>query len=101
MLAFLVLGVLERTRAFPINDVSGELAWSAIRLIDESVPYYQELIAPLTEKGRHDLAQILQQKIARYHKTKKKYHWKTMAKRIDSKYLDDNLRKLKKSIRLP
>lgn len=98
MLALLVLGVLNKTGAFLEDDVSEELAWSVIKLKDELLPLYEELIIPLTEKGRHDLAHILRKKITQYHNSKKKYRWKTMAKGIDSRYFKGNLIKLKRLI---
>jgi len=98
MLALLVLGALNKTSAFPEDDVSEELAWSAIKLKNELLPLYEELIMPLTEKGRHDLVHILQKKITQYQNSKRKYYWKNMAKRIDSRYLKGNFKKLKRLI---
>jgi hypothetical protein len=98
MLALLVLGALDKTGAFPDDDVSEELAWSAIKVNDELLPLYEELIMPLKKKGRHDLVHILQKKIIQYRNSKRKYYWKNVAKRIDSSYLGGNFKKIKRLI---
>jgi hypothetical protein len=63
MLALLVLGVLDRTNAFPDQDVTPQ-ALSQIYLNDKAAPFYRELIVPLEEIGRADLARCLERMLA-------------------------------------
>ena len=93
MLTLLVLGVLDQTRAFPGDDVSEELVLTRAR---PKTPYqassYQELIAPLSEKGRHDLVRAIERRLAKYHD--REPGLKAGGKRFDHKYLDGRLKRL-------
>jgi len=95
MLAFVALGILNRTRAFPLDDLSERMAGS-VRIND---PYeescYRELLAPLGERGRNDLVDGIRRAIDRYHR---KVDWKTRIARLDRTYLKGKLSRLKKSI---
>lgn len=93
MLALLASGVLDRTRAFPEQDVSPELILEAATVDDASVETcWRDLIAPLTEKGRHDLVRAIERRLARYHDREPGLRAKI--KRFDRKYLNGNLRRL-------
>jgi hypothetical protein len=94
MLALLVLGKLDKTRAFRANDVSRELLQSELDLSRHEylIMFYEELLAPLAQIGRHDLVRIIEREIARSHK--KKIDWKNAVKRFDSRYLDGTMQKL-------
>jgi hypothetical protein len=98
MLAFLALGVLDKTNAFPEDDVSEELL-SKISIKKPIVKNdytvrddYLELIPPLAEKGRHDLVRIIKRKLAR------RPGWKKRIKQFDGKYLNGNLVRFKRSV---
>jgi hypothetical protein len=100
MLALLAAGVLNRTRAFPGNDVTEKLV-SAIKIKKPVYGYtvdddYLELLAPLAERGRHDLVHAIEQLLKRSHSRKKSL--KTRMKQLDSKYLNSNLVKLKRTL---
>jgi len=102
MLALLALGALERTRCFPANDVSEELIRSMDELTDTSYPFYPELIAPLAEKGRHDLTRAIERKIAFYHMPIWRREWKKRPLwpiiELDRRYFKGSLRKVKRAI---
>ena len=95
MLALLVLGVLDHTCAFPMNDVSEEMA-AGVWIND---PYeescYRELIVPLTEKGRDDLVRGIQQAITRFRGEK---GLKAKIARFDHAYLKGSMKRFKKLI---
>lgn len=98
MLALLALGVLDKTNAFPEDDVSEELL-SKISIKKPIVKNdytvrddYLELIPPLAEKGRHDLVRIIKRKLAR------RPGWKKRIKQFDGKSLNGNLVRFKRSV---
>lgn len=105
MLALLALDMLDKTHAFPLDDVPEELVtklWIKPRencVGDEYLIYhnnFKELIIPLSEKGRHDLARAVQDMIKRslHHKT----NWKTRIKQFDDKYSKGMFAKLKRML---
>jgi hypothetical protein len=100
MLALLALGVLDQTPAFPENDLSPELLHEGMKLGPITTPFYKELIAPLAARGRHDLIQVINCKIAEYQKAQKWKKWKEKIKRFDQKYMHGKLKKLKRSVHL-
>ncbi|OGW55647.1 MAG: hypothetical protein A2Y81_01095 [Nitrospirae bacterium RBG_13_43_8] len=102
MLALLALGVLDRTRAFPDNDVSAELVKTAVKIKPTKIPFYGQLIAPLMQRGRRDLVQVIEQKISSCDKLQGRSDTKKrMLEQIaefDKRYLKGNLGRFKKSI---
>ena len=99
MLSLLALGVLEKTHAFPVNDVSEEQVMAGLKITN---PYrlatYQDLLAPLEAKGRFDLTRAIRLKILNYHQNQRKIKIIKALKGFDKKYLGGNVRKLKKSL---
>lgn len=96
MLALLALGVIDKAGdALPIKNVSEDLIRSGVRMNKTTSPFYPELIAPLLERGRHDLVRAIEKKIADYNKPK----WKGMFRRtiaeFDKIYLNSRLKKMK------
>jgi hypothetical protein len=93
MVTLLALGALDRTRAFPVHDVSAELLLAGAR---PKTPYqafsYQELMAPLAEKGRHDLVRAIEHILAIYYD--REPGLKAKVKRFDRKYLGSRLKRL-------
>jgi hypothetical protein len=87
MLELLALGLLDKTYAFPRQDVSSELVRSLVKMKPTHVHFYKELLPFLAEKGRHDLVRAIEHKIAESHDL----HWKTLLKRFDRKYLSGSL----------
>jgi hypothetical protein len=68
MLALVSLGMLDKTRAFPEDNLSEELVLTKAYikpLYSESC--YGEMIAPLAAKGRHDFVRAIKRLIAQYH----------------------------------
>ncbi len=104
MLELLVLGALEKTRAFPVNDVTVELIEKALQLNparkqhENVIPTYEELLLPLAKWDRHDLVHTIEQKIARFHKGQKINNWKSLIKKFDNKYMGESLIKFKRLI---
>ena len=68
MTGLIAIGALGRTSAFGENDVSADQLKSKIRINSEVEHYYEELIIPLTERGREDLANIIKVKLKNYRK---------------------------------
>ena len=101
MLSLLALGVLEKTHAFPVNDVSEEQVMAGLKITN---PYrlatYQDMLAPLEAKGRSDLTRAIRLKILNYHQNQRKIRIIKALKGFDNKYLGGNVRKLKKSLML-
>jgi hypothetical protein len=91
MLEFLSLGALQRTNAFPSNDVSEELALSVIKVGYKTLPYYLELIEPLQEQGRYDLVRVINRKFEELRKER----WKKRLKQFDSNHLNGRLLRFK------
>jgi hypothetical protein len=100
MLDLLAVGVLDKTDAFPLDDVSAELA-AKVHFKKPSYGYtieqdYLELIAPLREKGRQDLVNAIEQAIRRGHHRRKSFY--ARIKEMDSKYLAGTLARTKKLV---
>jgi hypothetical protein len=93
MLALLAIGALKRTRAFPRDDVSEDMA-SNVWINDAyEASCYRDVIAPLREKGRLDLVRGISRAIARYHGEK---DWKDRLARFDRTYLGGNIVRFKR-----
>jgi hypothetical protein len=56
----LSLGVLDKTQAFADHDVDPELLSAVNIAIRHRPPFYEEMIQPLKECGRSDLAQAIE-----------------------------------------
>jgi len=93
MTALVALGMMDKTHAFPENDVSPELllAKAYIKSPPYALQYYQELMPPLAAQGRHDLVRGIKRLIARYNRQER-------LRQIDRKLLNGNLLNLYKKI---
>lgn len=101
MLALVGAGVLNKTTAFPVNDVTPELVKKSVILKENNFPLYGELLAPLANVGRYDLVSAVERKIAEYYQDQKRQKWRERAEPIvafDRKYLNGSLKKVKNSI---
>ncbi len=99
MLMLVAAGALDRTRAFPTDDVSEGLVRTALRIRDSSyVHYYQEMIVPLAERGRHDLVRAVECKIAEYHRRQKLTDWNAMLRGLDRQYLGGSIFRLRRLV---
>lgn len=97
MLTLLALGVLDQTSCFPNQHVSEELVLKKANIHDDYVEScYRELVGPLAEKGRHDLARAVEHRIAKYHEHEPA--WKAKIKQFDRNYMNGNLYRLKSLI---
>lgn len=102
MLALLAVGALDKTNAFPLDDISEDQV-SKIRTKKPTTRNdytveddYIELIAPLAVRGRHDLVRAIEHLIAR-----SRYREKALTatiKRFDRKYLNGNLVRFKRLV---
>jgi hypothetical protein len=80
MLALKVLGVSEKTGAFPVNDLD-----EALRLQKHLNPYYYlEMLPHLRAQGYGDLAKKIEKKIALYRKNQMISSWRTKIEGITS-----------------
>lgn len=85
MLQLIIHSRLDRCSTFPSKDVTPEM----IKHMEMISPpgFLPQLVAPLEQIGRHDLARALKVKL-------KRMDWRDAASRIDQRYLGGNLRKL-------
>ncbi len=99
MLDLLAVGALDKTRAFPADDISQE-RMAAFTLskdrFDDDRGYYLELLEPLAERGRHDLVGAIEDMLKR--SARRKTDWKGWVKQMDQHYLKGSLLRLKKRI---
>ncbi len=65
MTGLVAIGALHRTRAFPRDDVTPELLDGARMEIRHREPYYLELVPALRARGRHDLADVIEERLSR------------------------------------
>ena len=96
MLALLVAGVLDKAPTFPSDDVSADLIRSSFKPNDQNLCDFVELVEPLKEIGRDDLAQAIERKIAIY--LDREPGLKGWAKRFDRNYLNSNLTRFSRAI---
>ena len=64
MTALVALGCLDRTRAFVEDDVTPEFLARAKMTINHREPFYAELVTPLRARGRDDLADVIETRLA-------------------------------------
>lgn len=99
MLAFMALGVLEKTRAFPPEKLTPELCDSVIMIDKSTICFYDELPRLLREKGHSDLAKVIEKKISDYEDQQARFALnqglREIAKRIDHKLLNGALLRYK------
>jgi hypothetical protein len=102
MLALLALGALDKTRAFPPDDIAPEmLAEINIKkpVFQDSYSYeqnYLELLPLLRERGRDDLVRAVEDVLRRFYASGPSL--KARIRRLDRQYLMGTLGKLKKSV---
>jgi hypothetical protein len=105
-LGLLASGVLDKTRAFPLNDICADLI-SNLHLNEDKMQFYLELLQPLSDIGRHDLVRAIEQcrknlekKESRLKKRMRQYElgMKSKVKQFDSKYLNGYLLRFKRSL---
>jgi hypothetical protein len=93
MLALEALGALERTSAFPSRELPAEMVRKALTVKNtHTESWYRELMGSLTARGRDDLVEALEEKIAEYHNPKPQL--KETIKRFDQEHLQGNLKRM-------
>jgi len=100
MLALEALGVLQKTGAFPVREVTEDLVKKAVFLSRSNVPLYRELIKPLREAGRQDLVHAIEQKLALFDRPSRSLRALLLQPiiKFDEKRLGGRLRKGKRLI---
>lgn len=100
MLALMVIGSLDKTKAFPQVEISPELLLANVYI--KEPPYalscYRELMTPLAAQGRQDLAGAIERIISRYHEEKKREQRQGKLKQIEHKFFNGKLLKLYKAL---
>ena len=95
MLALLALGALDKTKSFAEKNLSKELVYSKITIKETTLSMYKELLSPLAEAGRHDLASVIKKKIEEYLHPPFINRFKSSAKHIDDRLFSGKLRSFK------
>jgi hypothetical protein len=86
MLQLIIHGGLDHCSTFPDKDVTPEMI-THMKVSLHPEFFLPQLVAPLAQIGRHDLAEALKAKL-------KKVGWRNTAYRIDQRYLGGNLGRL-------
>jgi hypothetical protein len=95
MLGLIAAEALEKTSAFPTRDLTAEETAERIRIWATVEPFYQELVQPLTDCGRGDLARVLDNALTRY---RGESGLRGKFRRFDRVHLNGGLRALKDAI---
>jgi hypothetical protein len=92
--ALLALGILDRTKVFPQQDLSEELLVRVAQITDSyEESCYVELREPLAKRGRHDLVRGIDRAIVRY----RERDLRGVIKRFDRRFFNSNLQKIIRS----
>lgn len=89
MLALVALGKLGKTAGFPKDDLTASDVARAVHLDPGRLLFSQELLGPLRDAGREDLARVLEFKMAKYHG--KVPGWRMGLARLDKAVLGGRL----------
>jgi hypothetical protein len=95
MLALLAFGALERTRVFPKTELSADLIKEKVILHRKNFRFWPELVAPMEQIGRFDLADAIRYVCARYHG---EIGWRGAIRRFDRARLNGGMSALKRAI---
>ncbi len=98
MLGLLAAGVLDKSAAFPLDDVSPEMV-DRVNIKKLVFGYivradYLELISPLRQKGRSDLASAIERLVKRSYRPHRK-SFLSRLREFDGRYLNGTLAKTK------
>lgn len=87
MVALIALEKLEQCHAFATSDVSPELL-KQLDIIPENLDaFYRDMIVPLKERNRPDLAKVIEDKIVRAEES----DWKGLVKKLDRQLFKSSL----------
>ncbi len=103
MMALLACDVLDKSPAFKYDDVSPETIFDTVKMNRTVYSFYPDLIEPLRNAGRRDLATILQDKLDTYlnpSPVKKPLHRHVVdfVYKMDQDYLNSRIRRIKHSL---
>jgi hypothetical protein len=93
--ALLVIGALDKAVTFARRDVTPELIAAHASLDDTSAPFWDELLPPLRQQGRDDLADAVGQALTRY---RNEVGWAGALRRFDRVHLHGSLRSMKRTL---
>ncbi|NLE43536.1 MAG: hypothetical protein GX620_02340, partial [Chloroflexi bacterium] len=102
MTELVALGKLTETEAFGVYDVSVDLLETVESTEPNLEQYFRELIEPLEQRGRHDLAAVIERKLSEYERHlawQEERDWKGVIKRFDRKRLGSSLFRAYSAIR--
>lgn len=92
--ALLILDKLDKADAFARGEVTPELIADNVELTKTNYPFWDEMVKPLEEKGRDDLALPVKKAIARY----LELGWKNSIKKFDRRHLHGTLHALRRTV---
>jgi hypothetical protein len=95
MLALEAAGALQKSTTFPIRSITSETVDKTVRLAKNTLPLYKELVLPLNESGRHDLARAVELKLLEYYQKQRKDKWQKPIIEFDKKYFNGTVKKIK------
>ena len=98
MLALEAAEALDRSTAFPVRTVTRESVGDAVQITGSTLPLYKELLVPLNESGRNDLARAVERKIVEFHHNQLKEKWKKPILEFDKKYFNGGIKRIKNNI---
>ena len=93
--ALLVMGAIDDAVTFAHRDVTPELIAAHASLDDISAPFWDELLPPLRQQGRDDLADAVSHALARY---RNEVGWAGALRRLDRVHLHGSLRSMKRTL---
>ncbi len=94
MLALLALGVLDKTRAFPIKDVPEELVRRKGKTHLSDMFFYTDLIEPLKQIGRDEIVRAIKLNLAEVQRQAKRKKLRNKIEELDSKYFNRSFSRL-------
>lgn len=104
MMALLACGALEQSPAFKYDDVSAETVLDTVKMNKTVYSFYPDLIEPLRNAGRSDLAAILQDKLDVYlnppvNRKPLHRHVVDFVYKMDQDFLNSRMRRIKQTIK--
>jgi hypothetical protein len=95
MLTLMTLGALDKSRAFPKRELTAELIKEKANLHRKNFRFWPELVAPLEDIGRHDLAEAARYVYDRYNG---ETGWRGAMRRFDRVHLNKGVSSLKRAL---
>lgn len=111
MTELLVCGKLKQCDTFPLNDITPDHLQTLNATLDGkgqamlypgNIIYWQDLLVPLRQIGRHELVEVIERKLAEYDRNRahlEERDWKGIVKRLDRRYLNSLILKRYQAIK--